>query len=106
MKQPKPPPFAVGARVRYVGSRRISSSKRGAPDGELVPVLYPGLEVVIDKVNPGRQGTGAILVHASQTDDGEHLIDETTNGHSVWTNAVGQGRIIWPDAVDEWELIE
>mgnify|MGYP001587428525 FL=1 len=97
MKQPEPkaPPFPVGTKLRYRGTQRVWASPA-------LLLLGPGIEVVIARVEHGLHGTGRVL-HTD--DDGYEVVDKTRDGRSVWINARGQGRIIWPDSAGDWEVV-
>jgi hypothetical protein len=102
-RTPRPAPFPVGARVRYRG-RHINWFEE--KDGTRVWYMRPGLEHVIEKEKPGRRGTLRIVDEDELS--GEPIRDTTTDGYSVYSIMVdGErvGRIIWPDAAGDWELI-
>jgi hypothetical protein len=105
-RAPKPAPFPVGTQLRYVGTHRVHSI---TASGELVPLMEPGLVVTVAEVKPGRRGTLRALRDEDgpmyYEDTGDPILDETRDGYSVYRNAVGSGRIIWPDAVAEWEVV-
>lgn len=115
-RMPKRAPFKPGTRVRYLGTTEsytydINPETR---ERKLVPLLVPGLEVIIDHVKTGRQGT---LRHLSDSDgpmyyedSGEPILDTTTDSYSVYKveavqNGVQQGRIIWPDTKKDWQVV-
>jgi hypothetical protein len=102
--------------------QQTSSSPRAA-NSLLAPAtshtscaLIFGLIVTIAETRPGRRGT---LVHLRDEDGpmyyedtGEHILDETHDGYSVyhaeaWQNGRKQGRCIFPDAefLQEWEIV-
>lgn len=98
---PKAPPFPVGTRVRYLGTREAYFP---LPDGKNDVIIKNGLVVVITNIRKGRQGTGKILGYH---DDGDPIYDYTVDGYSVYqTEILKHGRIIWPDNADEWEIVE
>lgn len=96
--EPKAPPFQVGTRLRYIGERRVYADAVASA----TLLLGPGIEATIARVELGTQGTGRVL-HVE--DDGDEIVDSTRDGKSIWINARGQGRIIWPSTADEWEVI-
>src|SRR5260370_34528017 len=117
-REPKPAPFPVGMRLRYVGKKESHTYHIDPESRErkLVPLCVPGLEVTIAEVRPGRRGT---LRHCQDEngpmywdDTGEPILDETDDGYSVyyveaWQNGKKQGRCIHPDRAStrEWEVI-
>lgn len=95
---PKPAPFPIGARVRYLGKREAwRESVNGGPERQML--IFPGMEVTIVDANPGRRGTGRCL------DEADEIYDETRDGHSVYQNADGARRVIHNDSAHEWEVI-
>lgn len=102
-RRPEAPPFSPGTRLKYVGTRRLSST-----DG--VVLLEPGMIVLVDTTWPGRRGTGRKLFDEDGPivfeDTGEPILDETKDGYSVWINALGQGRIIRREDRSEWEVVK
>lgn len=105
MRNPLPPPFPVGARVRYTGTRRTYVL---TDSGAEVPTVEPGLTVTIEQAKPGRKGTGRPL--PGEWDGEEPPIDETRDGYSVYRVPVPgsepYGRIIWPADAAEWERVQ
>jgi hypothetical protein len=112
-QSPKPPPFPIGARVRYIGTRRIGV---GDNPQSVTWVLFPGATGSIVRTNPGRRGTGRPLFDEDGPmyweDDGEPILDDTKDGYSVWVSdhdprTQNSGRCIDPDplTLEEWELI-
>jgi hypothetical protein len=118
-REPKPAPFAVGTRLRYIGKHEsytydIDPKTRAKKE---VPLQVPGMIVTVAEVRTGRRGT---LRHLSDEngpmyydDTGEPILDDTDNGYSVyfveaWQNGRKQGRCIHPDAVSvtEWEVVK
>lgn len=108
---PKPPPFPIGARLKYVGTSTIGV---GADIETCVWILFPGAIGTIVKVNPGRRGTGRACYDEDGPmiweDTGEPILDDTQDGYSVWVSDVdprnkNNGRCIDLDDVAEWELI-
>lgn len=111
-RDPLPPPFALGTRLRYLGTRHVRANHNGGP---MVDVIAPGIEVTIVEVNRGRPGTGQHL----KDEDGpmfyddaqtEPIFDETKDGYSVYRVDVpgmerGPGRAIHVDTKHEWEII-
>jgi hypothetical protein len=117
-RTPKPAPFTVGTKLRYVGTHEsytvdIDPKTRAKRE---VPLQVPGMIVTIAEVRPGRRGT---LRHLSDEDgpmyydSGEPILDETADSYSVyfveaWQSGRKQGRCIHPDteSLAEWEVIE
>ncbi len=90
--------FNNGDRVKYIGSR-INSTEVG---GKQVPTMFKGMEVTISETRNPLKGYGFI----KNDEDGEPIIDHDMDGHNIFINAAGQGRIIWPEKKEEWELIK
>lgn len=108
-RAPRIAPFIVGTRLRYIGTRVIHECTGGGPD---TLILGPGLEVVIDRVNAGRRGTGKQLEDQDGPmfcDDGDPLLDETKDGYSVYSivDSSGRkhGRCIYATSANEWAVI-
>lgn len=112
-QKPKPAPFPLGARVKYIGTRRISI---GPTPETATPVLFPGAEGSIVRIIEGRQGTGRHLRDEDgpmyYDDTGDPILDDTKDGYSVWVCDVDprnehKGRCIDPDPenLKEWELM-
>lgn len=108
-RQPKKPPFPVGARLRYVGQHQGWFHNKA---GERVPSCVPGLEVVIVRTTAGRRGTLAPLYEDGEPmvwdDTGEPILDETKDGYSVYEVHVDDktyGRCIFPEAAKQWERV-
>lgn len=121
-RDPLPPPFPIGTRLRcikgfdaYVAAVDRPRDIAAHPE-DWKRVSGVGIEVTIDRVEQGRRGTGrqlrdedGLMFH----DDGEPMIDETRDGYSVYhvvsggTNAAKMsGRCIRPeDAETRWEVI-
>ncbi len=97
-REPLPPPFAIGTRLRYIGTYRSFADAEGK-----VPMQWPGMEVTVTQAKPGRRGTLRQL--PEEDGDTEPLYDTTRDGRSVWVQANGHGRIIWPANANEWEII-
>jgi hypothetical protein len=116
-RPPKPAPFKVGTRLRYRGTTESYTYDIDAKTGErkMVPLLVPGMEVVISEAKPGYQGT---LRHLRDSDGplyyedtGEPILDTTRDGYSVyhvhaWQGGVQQGRVIDRTNAQEWERIK
>ena len=114
-RKPKPAPFKVGTKLRYVGETRswtydidpVTKAKKE------VPIQVPGMLVTVAEVRPGRQGT---LRHMRDEDGpmyyedtGEPILDDTDDGYSVyyveaWQNGKKQGRCIFRENKKEWEV--
>lgn len=100
-RKPKAPPFPVGAQLRYTGDRRVWYEI----DGQRIPLIEPGMIVLIDETRPGRRGTLRQLHDEDEDDNGEPILDTTRDAYSVYVNVSGQRRIIWPADAHEWELV-
>lgn len=101
---PKPAPFKVGTRVRYLGHDRAWA------DAEMTKVLMEhGMVFTITETKPGRRGTLTQLRDEDgwmfYEDTGEPMLDETRDAYSIYQQSNGHGRIIWPDAADQWEVV-
>jgi hypothetical protein len=97
-RAPLPPPFAVGTRLRYLGTAQSWADAEGK-----VKLQWPGMETVVTEAKLGRRGTLRLM--EVDEDSGEEIRDETRDGYSVWTQTNGHGRIIWPKDKHEWEVI-
>jgi len=95
-RPPRPPPFPVGAVVRYDGTRRVYHDS-----AQQAPILVPGMIVSIESVHPGSRGTGEVLQDAV---DREGVVDRTRDGRSVYRTTRGSPRCIWAGAED-WTLV-
>lgn len=114
-RAPKPPPFKVGERVRYLGRESISTAYDFGP-GTLIK--HHGMIVEIARVVPGRRGTGYPLTEITENghevmideDTGEPYLDETKDGYSVYevTDANGRkhGRAILVETAKDWERVK
>lgn len=96
-RKPTPPPFPVGVRVRYLGTRKVTAGDTGAI------VLAPGIEVEIVDTHKGRRGTMHVIDAGSL--HGEPAFDRTVDGYSVYNSPIGR-RCIWPRDRGEWELVD
>ena len=94
---PKPPPFKAGTRLRYLGTRDASYEV----GGKMVPVVRPGLEVLVVKVHPGWRGTGRTMF----TSSGEPFKDETEDGYSIYEAPGGTKACIDGKDKGEWEVL-
>lgn len=95
---PKPAPFPVGTRVRYLGKREAwRESVNGGPERQML--IFHGMEATIVDANPGRRGTGRCL------DEADEIYDETRDGHSVYQNADGARRVIHNEDAGQWEVL-
>jgi len=122
-RDPLPPPFPIGTRLRCIKGFDAYVS---AVDHPRDIAKYPedwkrvsgcGIEVTIDKVVEGRRGTGRQLRDEDglmyYEDTGEPILDETRDGYSVYHVVSGDtraakmsGRCIRPDdAKERWEVI-
>jgi hypothetical protein len=94
---PRPPPFPIGARVRYEGTRRVHSATG--------PILEPGMVMEIVLVDPGRPGRGLL---SYVDDDGHSRIDPTQHGCSIYVSPDGHARAIPADYAvrgDRWTVV-
>jgi hypothetical protein len=114
---PLPPPFPVGARVRYLGTRHVRVALR--PSAKLedadawIDIIAPGIEVVIEAVHDGRRGTGRHLRDEDgpmYDDEGTPYLDETRHGYSVYRGGPAgnrsHGRCIDASKASDWERID
>jgi hypothetical protein len=91
-RKPKPAPFPVGTKLRYIGG------SSGDPCVRSWVEVGDVLEVV--RTRPGRQGT----LRWIDLDDGDEPFQDTTrDGYSVVEPKPGFGRIVQPD---EWEIVQ
>ena len=112
-REPKDAPYAVGTRLRYYGDSECYAIRRQLVDGKVqeirLPIIVPGMEVTISRVTKGHRGT---LRHVCDSDgpmyddQGEPVLDETEDSHSVF-DSPGGGRLIRWDScdIDKWEVI-
>lgn len=124
-RDPLPPPFPVGTRLRCVDQQRGASyagAVRTPRDISKHPedwaLVYGfGLEVTIDKVVAGTRGTGRQLRDEDglmfYEDDGEPILDETRDGYSVYHVVAGDnapannsGRAIRAENADKWLVLD
>ena len=94
---PRPAPFPVGTRLKYLGTHEVSYAN-GA--GEMVRVLFPGIEVTVEACKYGHRGTGRLIEHG---DDGP-IYDETSDEVSVY-RINGAGRLIHHEDAADWQVI-
>lgn len=90
-RTPRPPPFRVGARVRYRGEDQVTMNG--------VVVLAPGLVVEIVEARQGRRGSGRPV----DLGDGDPFIDTTRDGSNVY-EVGGLRRLIHARDAHEWEV--
>lgn len=120
-RDPLPPPFVVGTRLRCVEGHdayvacvaRPRDIKDHPKDWERLSGR--GLEVTIDRIEPGRRGTGRQLRDEDGPlchDDGEPMLDETQDGYSVYHVVRGgghaakrSGRRIDPSRAHRWQVL-
>ncbi len=118
---PLPPPFPVGTRLRcieghdaYVASVDRPRDIKAHPE-DWARISGLGIEVMIARVELGRQGTGRQL-HDEDGPmshyDGEPMLDETQDGYSVYQVVRGtgsaarmSGRCIFPDSAHRWQVL-
>lgn len=120
-RDPLPPPFPAGTRLRCVEGHEVyvpcvdrAREIREHPE-DWTRVSGRGLEVTICEVRPGHRGTGRPLRDEDGPmyhDDGEPMLDETRDGYSVYRAVPGaeriaqmSGRIIWPDVAHRWQVL-
>lgn len=107
-RAPKKPPFPVGTKLRYRGTREAYWG--WGKDGGICPIVAPGIEVMIDEARIGYRGTLRQIRDEVYDDTGEPILDTTRDGYSVYhvTDPSGHvhGRCIDPGDVGEWELVE
>jgi hypothetical protein len=115
-RAPLKPPFAVGTKLRYTGQRKTWTYDIDPKTHEKreVPILFPGMEIVIEEVKEGWRGT---LRHLSDSegpmyyeDTGDPILDTTHDGYSIYRvdaiqNGKREGRCIDHDSKHEWEVI-
>lgn len=89
---PLSPPFPVGSKLVYVGDREVRAGSNG------LVLLRRGTVADVVDVHEGRRGSGRVEAVV----DGEEIRDRTRHGSSVWINAEGKRRLIYPEAAGEW----
>lgn len=102
-RDPLPPPFAVGARIRYVGNRLVTT---GLDPRDSRVLLGPGMEVEIVECVEGSRGTGRVEY---VDDDGEDVIDSTRDGRSIYIVFDGhkhRRRSIDPQSARDWREVQ
>lgn len=120
-RDPLPAPFPVGTLLRCIESHDAYVPRVERPrEIEAHPEDWArcsgrGIEVTIDRVEPGRRGTGRQLrdEDGPMIDDaGEPIVDSTKDGYSVYhvVHGVGNkakmsGRCIFPDSAHRWEVL-
>lgn len=114
-REPKPPPFPLGTRLVCVSERGDITTKSWRDGAWVESLVYgKGLEVVIDEVIEGRQGTGQQLRDHDglmfYEDTGDPILDETEDGMSSYhvTSKDGtrdSGRLIRHDNISEWKVV-
>lgn len=119
-RDPLPPPFPVGARLRcieghdaYVPCVECPRDIRTHPE-DWARVSGRGIEVTIARVQPGHRGTGRQLRDEDGPmchEDGEPMLDETRDGYSVYYVTRGAGhalrmssRCIDPGSARRWQV--
>lgn len=116
-RKPKPAPFKVGQRVRYIGKGESYTYDIDSKTNEMrtVPLQVPGMIVTIDKVVAGRQGT---LCHIRDhdgpmyyEDTGEPILDTTHDAYNVyhveaWQHGIKQGQCIDREYAKEWKKVK
>ena len=118
-RDPLPPPFPVGTRLRcveghdaYVPSVARPRNLKDHPE-DWARISGRGIEVMIDRVEQGRRGTGRQLRDEDGSmydDDGQPMLDETKDGYSVYHVVRGRGtrrkmsgRCIDPSSAHRWQ---
>lgn len=101
---PKAPPFAVGTRIRYIGTRTCYA------DLSLSQMTFgPGMEFEITEVREGKRGTLRHLRDADgpmyYDDTGEPIRDETRDGYSCYTTPSGLRSLVDASTAHEWEVV-
>jgi hypothetical protein len=97
-REPKPAPYAVGTRLRYVGTLEAFRDPAGTDR-----IFGPGMEGEVSEVRPGRRGTMRDI--SDPEIDDEPIYDTTRDGYSVvYINSFG--RAIYPGESNEWEKVE
>ncbi len=113
-RAPKPPPFPIGTRLVCVSDRGDITACTIGPSGRdyvRTKIYGKGIEVVIDEVILGRQGTGNQLRDQDGLmfyDEGDPILSETEDGMSVYHVTAGserQGRMIRHENRGEWKVI-
>ena len=111
-RDPLPPPFAVGTRLRCVdknasplryGRDGVKHPERTPTDGYVTVYEY-GLVVTIDEVRVGHHGTGR---EVDLKDGEEPFIDSTSDGYSVYhVEGTKHGRCIFAEDKNKWEVVK
>jgi len=96
---PRPAPFAVGTRLRYLGTSDVSYSNDA---GDMVRMLHPGIEVTIERTDYEHRGTGRRI--DDDQDDGP-IYDETRDHVSIY-RINGAGRCIDHDDAHSWQVLD
>lgn len=120
-RDPLPPPFPVGTHLRcieghdaYVARVERPRDIKTSPE-DWARLSGRGIEVTIDRVEPGYQGTGRQLRDEDGPmchEDGEPMRDETRDGYSVYHVVRGaghaakmSGRCIDPSSARRWQVL-
>lgn len=119
-REPLPPPFPVGTRLRCIEGHdayvpRVDHPRDIRAHFEDWPrVSGRGIEVTIDLVKPGSRGTGQQLCDAGgpmSDDAGEPILDETQDGRSIYQVVRGRGPTarmsgwcIDPSSAHKWQV--
>lgn len=102
-RDPLPPPFPIGTRVRYVGNRLVTS---GLDSADCYVLLGPGMEAEIIECVAGSRGTGLVEY---VDEDGEEIVDATRDGRSIYVVFNGDKyvrRAIYPENAREWCVLK
>lgn len=114
-RKPKPAPFPIGTRLRYIGKHESYTYDIRDGEKKTIPLCVPGMEVTIDSIMAGHRGT---LRHLRDEDGpmyyedtGEPVLDKTQDDLSVYhveayQNGRKQGRCIHCENVSEWEIVK
>lgn len=126
-REPKPPPFPVGTRLRCIAHHgetlapRVPSPRDSSKHPEdWIRIAGKGLEVTITDTKLGRRGTGRQLVDSDgpmfyDAAEVEPIIDTTKDGYSVYHVTIPDlvrgkpakhGRIIYYANRKDWKVIK
>lgn len=96
-REPRPAPFPVGTRLRYIGDLKLNRSEDPAS-----MTFGAGVEGTVSEVRPGRRGT---LRDISDPEvDSEPIIDTTRDGYSVVALEGTYNRAVYPNDPD-WGIV-
>lgn len=112
-REPKPAPFQVGTHLRCVDDKHTTFVLDNLT-GSKAMIYGPGLEVVVEEVKYGRQGTLRHLTDEDgpmyYEDSGEPILDRTSDWCSVYY-VIGQdgqrhGRLIHRKDKKNWTVVK